>query len=56
MKIILLGEAMGLFMAEETGPLNQVERFRAAIAGAEYNVAVGLAYVICYGFIYLKSV
>ena len=43
MKIILLGEAMGLFMAEETGPLNQVERFRAAIAGAEYNVAVGLA-------------
>ncbi|MEY8312674.1 sugar kinase [Oscillospiraceae bacterium 42-9] len=43
MKIILLGEAMGLFMAEETGPLSQVERFRAAIAGAEYNVAVGLA-------------
>lgn len=43
MKIILLGEAMGLFMAEEPGALSRVERFRASIAGAEYNVAVGLA-------------
>lgn len=43
MKIILLGEAMGLFMAEEQGPLSRVARFTASIAGAEYNVAVGLA-------------
>lgn len=43
MKIILLGEPMGLFMAEEPGPLSQAERFSASIAGAEYNVAVGLA-------------
>lgn len=43
MKIILLGEPMGLFMAEETGPLSQAGRFTASIAGAEYNVAVGLA-------------
>lgn len=43
MKIILLGEPMGLFMAEEPGPLSQAGRFSASIAGAEYNVAVGLA-------------
>lgn len=43
MKIILLGEPMGLFMAEETGPLSRAGRFTASIAGAEYNVAVGLA-------------
>lgn len=34
---------MGLFMAEETGPLSAVQHFTASIAGAEYNVAVGLA-------------
>lgn len=38
-----MGEAMGLFMAEEPGPLSEVRRFTASIAGAEYNVAVGLA-------------
>lgn len=43
MKIILLGEPMGLFMANETGSLSEVETFSSAIAGAEYNVAVGLA-------------
>ena len=43
MKIILLGEPMGLFMAQEPGPLSQAERFLASIAGAEYNVAVGLS-------------
>lgn len=43
MKIILLGEPMGLFMAEEAGPLSQVRSFAASTAGAEYNVAVGLA-------------
>lgn len=43
MKIILLGEPMGLFMANETGALSGVRTFTASIAGAEYNVAVGLA-------------
>lgn len=43
MKIILLGEPMGLFMANETGDLSGVKTFTASIAGAEYNVAVGLA-------------
>ncbi len=43
MKIILLGEPMGLFMANEPGELSGVRIFTASIAGAEYNVAVGLA-------------
>lgn len=43
MKIILVGEPMALFMANEPGPLSQVDTFTASIAGAEYNVAVGLA-------------
>ena len=43
MKIILMGEPMGLFMANETGALSEVNSFTASIAGAEYNVAVGLA-------------
>ena len=43
MKIVLLGEPMGLFMAEEAGPLSQVRHFTASVAGAEYNVAVGLS-------------
>lgn len=43
MKIILLGEPMGLFMANETGDLSGVKTFTSSIAGAEYNVAVGLA-------------
>lgn len=43
MKVLLLGEPMGLFIAEEPGPLDQAQRFSQSIAGAEYNVAVGLA-------------
>ncbi len=43
MKIILLGEPMGLFMANETGELSRVKTFTSSIAGAEYNVAIGLA-------------
>lgn len=43
MKIVLLGEPMGLFMAKETGELSEVNNFALSIAGAEYNVAVGLA-------------
>lgn len=43
MKVLLIGEPMGLFIAEETGPLSGARRFTTSIAGAEYNVAVGLA-------------
>lgn len=43
MKVLLIGEPMGLFMAEEAGPLSKSRRFISSIAGAEYNVAVGLA-------------
>lgn len=41
-KIVLVGEPMGLFVAEEEGELGYVEKFSASVAGAEYNVAVGL--------------
>lgn len=43
MKFLLMGEPMGLFMANEPGPLSQVNSFSSSIAGAEYNVAVGLS-------------
>jgi len=43
MKALLIGEPMGLFMAEDAGPLSEARRFTASVAGAEYNVAVGLA-------------
>lgn len=42
-KIVLLGEPMGLFIANEAGELSEVGTFTAAVAGAEYNVAVGLS-------------
>lgn len=42
-KIVLVGEPMGLFIAKEEGELHKVENFSAAVAGAEYNVAVGLS-------------
>lgn len=42
-KIVLVGEPMGLFIAKEEGELSQVDNFSASIAGAEYNVAVGLS-------------
>ncbi|TCZ64791.1 sugar kinase [Roseicella aquatilis] len=40
---ITFGEAMALFVAEEPGDLAAVERFTRRLAGAETNVAVGLA-------------
>lgn len=42
-KIITIGEAMGLFVAEEVGQLEDVRKFTRSIAGAELNVSVGLA-------------
>ena len=42
-KIMLVGEPMGLFIAREEGPLEKVSSFISAVAGAELNVAIGLA-------------
>lgn len=41
--VVTLGEAMVLLAAEDTGPLAHVRRFTKHTAGAETNVAVGLA-------------
>ena len=42
-KIMLVGEPMGLFIAREEGPLEEVSSFLSATAGAELNVAIGLS-------------
>ncbi|EFE96795.1 sugar kinase [Serratia odorifera] len=41
--VVTLGEAMAMFVAAETGDLAAVEHFTKRIAGAELNVAIGLA-------------
>ena len=41
--VVTLGEAMLMFVAEEPGPLERVQRFTKRTAGAETNVAIGLA-------------
>src|SRR5688572_12157057 len=41
--VITVGESMALFAAEEVGPLSEVNRFTKRLAGAETNVAIGLA-------------
>lgn len=41
-KVLLVGEPMGLFIADEPGPLDSVGSYTFAVAGAEFNVAVGL--------------
>jgi sugar/nucleoside kinase (ribokinase family) len=41
--VATLGEMMVLFVAEQAGPLEQVGSFRKCTAGAETNVAIGLA-------------
>ena len=41
--IVTLGEAMAMFVAETAGPLETVTRFFKRTAGAETNVAIGLA-------------
>ena len=41
--VVTLGEAMTLFVAETPGPLEGVMRFAKRTAGAETNVAIGLA-------------
>ncbi|WP_136066264.1 sugar kinase [Modicisalibacter radicis] len=42
-EILAFGEAMTLFAAEAPGDLAEVERFTRGIAGADTNVAIGLA-------------
>jgi 2-dehydro-3-deoxygluconokinase len=41
--VVTFGEAMVLFIAEQAGELHQVEKFTRSLAGAETNVAIGLA-------------
>ncbi|MCH9276077.1 sugar kinase [Bifidobacterium amazonense] len=41
-KVLLSGEAMGLFTAGTEGPCSRVGVFQASVAGAELNVAIGL--------------
>ncbi len=43
MSIFLIGEPMGLFMAKSEGKLSEVSDFSLSVAGAEYNVALGLS-------------
>ncbi|WP_040205783.1 sugar kinase [Neobacillus jeddahensis] len=40
---VTFGEAMMMFMANQTGPLHEVSQFTRELAGAETNVAIGLA-------------
>ena len=42
-KVLLVGEAMALFTAQQEGDMAEVETFGASVAGAELNVAVGLS-------------
>lgn len=41
--VILVGEPMGLFIAQKEGSLDKVTEYSLAVAGAEFNMAVGLA-------------
>lgn len=41
--VITYGEAMAMFVAGDTGPLSEVAHFSKRAAGAELNVATGLA-------------
>ncbi|QMI03464.1 sugar kinase [Citrobacter sp. RHB25-C09] len=41
--VITIGEAMAMFVATQTGELADVEQFIKRVAGAELNVATGLA-------------
>lgn len=41
-KVLLFGEAMGLFIAQEQGNLEEIINFKKSVAGAELNVAIAL--------------
>ena len=40
--VLLLGEPMGLFIADSVGRLEDIDRFSLSVCGAELNVAIGL--------------
>lgn len=42
-EVVAFGEAMTMFVAEHPGELSEVEHFQRRIAGADTNVAIGLA-------------
>lgn len=42
-ELITAGEPMGLFIAQDKGVLKQVKHFTSRIAGADLNVAIGVA-------------
>ncbi len=42
-KVLTAGEPMGLFIAQEEALLEDVHHFLTSVAGAEFNVAVGLS-------------
>ncbi len=42
-EVLTIGEPMGLFVAEETKPLKDVEHFTRLVCGAEVNFSIGLA-------------
>ncbi len=41
--IMLVGEPMGLFIAQSEGALDKVTGYDIAVAGAEFNVAIGMS-------------
>src|SRR3954452_7703105 len=41
--VVTFGEAMAMFIANQPGPLYEVSQFTRELAGAETNVAIGLA-------------
>lgn len=41
-RVILIGEPMALFIADQTGNLQTIQKFTRSAAGAEMNVAIGL--------------
>ena len=42
-KVLTIGEAMGLLIADKPGDLAEVEQFSRHVCGAELNYAVGMA-------------
>lgn len=43
LEVITFGEAMAMFIANHPGPLHTINQFTLELAGAETNVAIGLA-------------
>lgn len=46
-KTLLVGEPMGLFIAQKKGALEDVDAYSLALAGAEFNVAIGMKRLNC---------